>query len=85
MSGIFSRLDRAYEMTDSVPRDEIERLIEQWIIGDRKSERNRMILKRWMIHGDTYEDLADAFGLTPRQIGTIIRKSEDKLFRHYPG
>ena len=46
------------------------------------SERNREIMKRRLIDGICYEPLADEFGLSVRQIKTIVYKCQDILFRY---
>ena len=60
------------------PRSEIERLIDEWVYN----ERNRCILKRRLLDGITYERLADEFGLSVRQVKSIVYKSQTHLFRH---
>ena len=59
-------------------RTEIEHEIDEWIFN----ERNRMILKRRLLDGITYEKLAEEFDMSVRQIKTIVYKCEDKLFKH---
>lgn len=63
-------------------RDEIERAIDQWVILRRHSERNRRILKRYMLDGIPYEPLAEEFGMSVRQIQNIVYKSQEQLFKH---
>ena len=59
--------------------------IDLWITG-RNAERNRKILKRWLIDGITFEALAAEFDLSVTQTKTIVYKTSAKLFRHvqYP-
>lgn len=45
------------------------------------SERDRKILKRRLIDGICYEPLADEFGLTDRQIKSIVYKSTNILIK----
>lgn len=61
-----------------LPRSQIERLIDEWIL----SGRNRKILKRRILDGICYEPLAEEFDLSVRQVKTIVYKSEEILFRH---
>ena len=61
-----------------LPRSQIERLIDEWILN----ERNRKILKRRILDGICYEPLAEEFDLSVRQVKTIVYKSEEILFRH---
>lgn len=64
-----------------IPRSELIRLINQWIIG-RNAERNRKIIKRRLIDGICFEPLAEEFGLSVRYIKTVVYKCEDKIFSH---
>lgn len=48
------------------------------------SERDRKILFRRLVDGATYEMLADEFGMSPRQIQTIVHKHREILFRKLP-
>lgn len=61
-----------------LPRSELERLIEEWIL----KERDREILKRRLLDGLTYEALAEEFDLSVRQAKRIVYKAEDRLFHH---
>ena len=61
-----------------IPRSEYEKLIDEWIF----SERDRKILKRRLLDGITYENLAEEFDLSTRQIKNIVYKSGNKLFKH---
>lgn len=55
---------------------EITALIREYV----HNERNREILKRRLIDGRTYEQLAEEFELSPRQIKNIVYKAEKILF-----
>ena len=46
------------------------------------SERDRRILERRLIDGITFERLAEEFEMSPRQIRTIVHKSEITLYKH---
>jgi len=63
-------------------RDDIERLIDKWVIFNRHSERNRAILKRSMLDGICFEPLAEEFDLSVRQVKNIVYKSQEQLFKH---
>ena len=63
---------------DDLPRSEIEYLIDEWI----RNERDRAILKRRLLDGIIYENLAEEFDLSVRQIKSIVYKSENKIFKH---
>lgn len=62
-------------------RTEIEYLINEWIIG-KNGERDRKLMKRRLIDGITYENLAEEFDLTTRQVKNICYKNMEKLIKH---
>ena len=57
---------------------ELSNLIDLYI----HSERDRKILKRRLIDGIKYDDLAEEFNYTPRHIKRIVYKAENQLFKH---
>lgn len=59
-------------------RSEIEHLIEEWIFN----QRDRAVLKRRLLDGITYDNLAEEFDLSVRHVKTIVYKSQEKLFKH---
>ena len=59
-------------------RDEWERLIDQYIF----SERSRIMLKRKMFDGITYEALAEEFELSTQRAKTIIGDAKTRLSRY---
>lgn len=59
-----------------IPRSEWEHLIDEWIF----SERDRAILKRRLLDGKTFEQLAEEFDLSTQNIQRIVYKSQNKLF-----
>lgn len=63
-------------------REELDHAIEQWVTCHKRAERNRSILRRSLFDGVCYEKIAEEFDMSVRQIGNIIRKSEDQLFKH---
>ena len=62
-------------MDFTIPRSEVERLIDEWIF----SERDRAILKRRLLDGICFEPLAEEFDLSVRQIKTIVYQNTQKL------
>ena len=62
-------------------RSEIEYLIDEWIIGNN-GQRDRKLMKRRLIDGITYENLAEEFDLTERQVKNICYKNMEKLIKH---
>ena len=61
-----------------LPRGYWEKLIDEWIF----SERDRKLLKRRLLDGIKFEDLAEEFDMSVRQVKTIIYKQSEKLFKH---
>ena len=59
-------------------------LIRELIAEHLHSERDRAILCRRLIDGITFERLAEEFEMSPRQIRSIVHKSEMILFKHIP-
>ena len=59
----------------------MEHLIDEWIIG-RNAERDRKIMKRRLIDGVIFDDLAEEFELSVRQTKNIVYKCEERLFKH---
>ena len=59
---------------------QIRALIDEYI----HSERDRAILKRRLVDGICFEPLAEEFGMSDRQIKTIVYRSEKILFSHLP-
>ena len=68
---------RRNEIPD-LPRSEWERLIDEWIF----SERDRTILKRYLLDGICFEPLSEEAGLSVRQTKNIVYKTEEILFKH---
>ena len=62
----------------NLSRDELQRIIDQWI----RNERDRVILKDRLINGMTFERLAEKYGMSVRQIQNIVYKSMDRLEKH---
>ena len=61
-----------------LPRDYCENLIDQWIFN----ERDRKMLKRRLLDGIKYEDLAEEFDMSVRQVKKIVYLQSEKLFKH---
>lgn len=61
-----------------IPNSELSRLIDEWI----PNERDRKIMKRRLIDGVIYDDLAEEFELSERQVKNIVYKCGDRLFKH---
>ena len=65
-------------------RTEIEAAIDEWIVG-KNAERDRMVIRRRLIDGITFEKLAEEFDLSVRRTKTIVYKGQDRIYRHIPG
>lgn len=62
----------------NLSRDELQRVIDQWIFN----ERNRVILSDRLFNGTTYERLAEKYGLSTKQVKNIVYKAMDRLEKH---
>jgi AraC-like DNA-binding protein len=62
----------------NLDRYQWEDLIDRWIFN----EEHRAMLKRNLLDGKTYEQLADEFGMSSRQIARIIPRLQNQLFKH---
>ena len=57
---------------------QISSLIDDYI----HSERDRNILKRRLIDGILYEQLAEEFDLSVQRVKAIVYKSQERIFKH---
>ena len=62
----------------NLSRSELQYLIDQWIFN----ERDRLIVADRLFRSATYEQLAEKYDMSDRQIKNIVYKSIDKLERH---
>lgn len=62
----------------NLSRSELQYLIDQWIFN----ERDREILKRRLLDGILFEDLAEEFCLSTVQVKAIVYKTMDRLEKH---
>lgn len=58
-------------------RSDWERLIDEWIFH----EEHRRILKRNLLDGRTYEQLAEEFDCSRDKIARLVPKLQDRLFK----
>lgn len=63
---------------ENLSRSDIKYLIDEWIFN----ERDRNILKRRLLDGVIFDDLAEEFDLSVRRVKTIVYKNQEKLFKH---
>lgn len=59
-----------------ISRPEWEKLIDEWILN----EEHRKILKRNMLDGKTYEQIAEEFDCSRDKIARIVPKLQERLF-----
>lgn len=61
-----------------ISRSAVEHLIDEWIF----KERDRQMLKRRLLDGICYDQIAEEFSLSVRQVKNIVYRCEDKIFKH---
>ena len=61
------------------PTDEFDFSRQRW---EHLIERDREILKRRLLDGRTFEQLASEFDLSTQHTKTIVYKAQNKLYRH---
>ena len=64
-----------------ISRSELERLIDEWIIG-KNAKRDRSVMRARLIDGICYEPLAEQFDLSVRQVKNIVYKRQEQIFKH---
>jgi DNA-directed RNA polymerase specialized sigma24 family protein len=57
---------------------EYSKLIDEWIF----SERDRQIMKRRLLDAVTYEQLAEEFDMSVRNVKYIVNKNRKILLKH---
>ncbi len=62
----------------NLPKDEIENLIEQWILDEKASE----IMRLRLFKNHTYERIAEEVDMSERHIPRIIDRNIKILFKH---
>lgn len=63
-----------------ITKEQLENAIDSCVVLQGHAERNRNILKRRLIDGITYEQLAEEFDLSVQAIQKIIYRNEQKIF-----
>lgn len=58
--------------------DKLSTLIERYVNGP-KALRNRAILRAYYLQGKTYEQVAEAFGMSTVHVGRIVHRYGDPL------
>lgn len=62
----------------NLSRSQWENIIDEWIF----SERDRKMLKRRLLDGILFEQLAEEFELSVQQTKNIVYKATDRLMKH---
>ena len=75
MENSYKELQRAIKQH---PKDEIDKLIEQYIYH----KRNRLLLRRRLFDGIAFEPLSEEFGLTPMRCKDIVKECQSIVFEH---
>ena len=70
------RLNTLKIQNNDLSRSQWENLIDEWIFN----ERDRAILKRRLLDGLTFEQLAEEFNFSTQNIQRIVYKAQNKLF-----
>ena len=60
-----------------IPASEWSALIDEWIFN----KQHREMLKCNLLDGNTYEQIAEMFDISTRQIARLIPKLQNKLFK----
>lgn len=63
---------------ENITRSELEHLIDEYVIGF-KAERNRIIMKRRLCDGITFEKIAEENDMSVMQIKNIVYKQMELL------
>ena len=61
-----------------IPRSAWEHLIDEWVF----SQRDRLIMKRRLLDGLCYEELAEEFHLSVQRIKSVVYEHQERLFTH---
>ena len=61
----------------NLSRSEWENLIDEWIFN----ELHRAMLKRNLLDGRTYEQIAEQFDMSTRQVARLMPKLQERLFK----
>lgn len=65
---------------DGFTNSKINEVIDEYI----HSARDREILRRRLIDGETYQEIADSMMLSSRTVRAICSRLQAKVFRHLP-
>jgi DNA-directed RNA polymerase specialized sigma24 family protein len=65
----------------NIPSSKVEDIIDEFIRG-HKADRNRCMLKDKLIDGLTYEEIAERYEMSVRQVKTIIYEKTQIIVSH---
>ena len=65
---------------EELSRTQIETLIEEWVVG-RNAERNRSLIRRRLVDGILFENLAEEFDLSVTQAKNIVYKGMKRILK----
>lgn len=68
---------KMHEIFD-ISRTEWEHYIDEFIFN----EEHRAMLKRNLLDGRTYEQIAEQFDMSTRQVARLIPRLQNQLFKH---
>lgn len=68
---------KIHEIFD-LSRSEWENVINEWIFN----ETHRAMLKRNLLDGRTYEQIAEQFDMSTRQVARLIPRLQSQFFKH---
>ena len=71
-------MKRKWNNTPDLPISAWEHIIDEWIF----SERDRRLVKRYLLDNISFEPLSEEFGLSVRQTKNIVYKSENIIYKH---
>lgn len=63
-------------------KDQLEHAIDQWIVLSLNAKRDREIMRRRLIDGETVDGLAREYYLSADAIRQIIEKWTETVFEH---
>ena len=63
---------------DGITNSQLIQTIDEYI----HSARDREIMRRRLVDGETYQEIADALGFAPRTVRSIVARNRGKIFRH---
>ena len=70
---------------------DVDAIIREWVIG-KNAERDREILRYWLLDGLTLNDIAERYMIAHQDrsisvdtVKRIIRNRKPQIFKHFPG